>query len=120
MAEILCLPCRAEAGIASAQSRPLVSWRQTYFIMRGNSWSLIDGDGNVIPFRPRDTASRSEFGLVGLDTRGEELRKYRSPPESDADYRHRMLVNCLATIVVMVLIVTGNWMVDTIVSSWPR
>jgi hypothetical protein len=64
------------------------------------------------------------LGLVSCDTRGdplvEELRKYRYAPESDADYRHRMLVNCLATIVVIVPIVTGNWMVDTIVSSWPR
>jgi hypothetical protein len=64
------------------------------------------------------------LGLVSCDTRGdplvEELRKYRYAPESDADYRHHMLGNFLATIVVIVLMVAGSWMADTIISSWPR
>ena len=62
-------------------------------------------------------------GLVSCDARCgppvEELRKYGYEPESNADYRHRMLVNFLATVVIIVL-VTGSWMVDTIISYWPR
>jgi hypothetical protein len=38
--------------------------------------------------------------------------------KGDADYRHRMLVPFLATIVIIFLMVTGSWM--TIISSWPR
>jgi hypothetical protein len=61
-------------------------------------------------------------GLVSCDARCdppiEKLRKYE--PESDADYRHRMLVNFFATVVIIVLMVTGSWMVDTIISYWPR
>jgi hypothetical protein len=123
MAKISCLPCRAEAGLASAQSRPPVSSRQTYSSMRGNSRSLIDSDGNVVRFRPRGTAPRRELGLGSCDTTGdspvEDLRKYEYTPESDDDYRHRMLVNFLATIVLIVLMVTGGWMADTIINSWP-
>jgi hypothetical protein len=63
-------------------------------------------------------------GLVSCDTRGdppvEKLRKYGYASESDADYRHRMLVNFLATNVIIVLMVTGSWMVDTMISSWLR
>jgi hypothetical protein len=61
-------------------------------------------------------------GLVSCDTKGDplvdELRKYRYAQEGDADYRHRMLVNFLATIVIIFLMVTGSWM--TIISSWSR
>jgi hypothetical protein len=92
--------------------------------MRGNSWSLIDCDGNIIRFRPRGTAPWRELGLVSCGTRGdppvEELRRYEYAPENDADHRHRMLVNFLATIVIIALMVAGSWMVDTIISSWPR
>jgi F0F1-type ATP synthase assembly protein I len=48
-----------------------------------------------------------------------DLRKYEYEPKSDDDYRHRMLVNMLATIVVFVLMVTEGWLVDRIISSWP-
>jgi hypothetical protein len=63
-------------------------------------------------------------GLVSCDARYdppvEELRKYGYEPESDVDYRHRVLVNFLATVVIIVLMVTGTWMVDTIINYRPR
>lgn len=59
-------------------------------------------------------------GLVSCDTPVEEFRKYGYAPESDADYRFRVLVNFLATIVIIVLMVTGSWMVDTMISPWLR
>jgi hypothetical protein len=123
MANLFCMPCRAEAGFASAQSRPQVSSRQTYSSMRGNSRSLIGSDGNVIRFRSRGNAPRRELSLGSCDTTGdspvEDLRKYEYRSENDDDYRHRMLVNFLATIVLIVMMVTGSWMVDTIINSWP-
>jgi len=89
--------------------------------MRGKSWPLIDGD--VIRFRPRANAPRHELGLRGCDTRGHspigDLRKYEYASKCDDYYHHRMLVNFLATIVVIVLMVTGSWLVDRIISSWP-
>jgi hypothetical protein len=122
MTNILCLPSHAEAGTASTQSRRPMSSRQTYSSMRHNSRSLNDGDGNVIHFCTRRTPPRR--GLENLDMTGysavEDLRKYEDALESDDDYCHRMLVNFITAIVVIVLMVTGSWMVDTIISSWPR
>jgi hypothetical protein len=123
MGKLLCLQNRAEARLPSSQSRLLVLSRQTYSSVRGDSQPLIGSDGNVIRFRLRGTAHRPELGLGTCDTTddspAEDLRKYEYPPESDDDYRHRMLVNFLATIVLIVLMVTGSWMVDTIIYSWP-
>jgi hypothetical protein len=124
MANIICLPRRIEAGTtAGAPPRPLMSSRQTYSTMRDNSRRLIVGDGNVIRFRPRGSP-QCELGLESRPVTGdspvEDLRKYEHTPESDDDFRHRTLINFLATIVVIVLMVTGSWMMDTIISSWPR
>ena len=78
---------------------------------------------NVIRFRPRSTAPRHELGLGGCGTGGDsaivDLRRYEYGLKSDDDYRHRMMVNLLAAIVVIVLMVTGGWLVDRIISSWP-
>ena len=123
MAKIYRLLCRAETGIASPRTKTLPSSQQTYSTMRGESWSLVDGDRNVISFRPRANAPRHELGLRGCHTRGHspigDLRKNEYAPKGDDDYRHHMLVNFLATIVVIVLMVTGSWLVDRIISSWP-
>jgi hypothetical protein len=92
--------------------------------MRGCSRAPIDGDGNIIRFRPHGTDPRSESSMGGCHTTGEspveDLRKYEYTSESNDNYRHRMLVNFFATIVIIVLMVTGTWMVDTIISSWPK
>jgi hypothetical protein len=123
MAEVLCLPGRAETRIASARSRALTWSPQTYSTMRGNSWSPIEGDRNVICFRLRASAPRHELGLGSYDTRNDfpisDLRTHEYASKNDDDYRHRMLVNFLATIVAIVLIVTGSWLMDRIISSWP-
>jgi hypothetical protein len=123
MAKIFSLPCRAETGIAGPRAKTPPSSRQTYSTMRGKSWPLINGDRNVIRFRPRANAPRHELSLCGCDTRGHspigDLRKYEYAREGDDDYHHRMLVNFLATIVVILLMVTGSWLVDRIISSWP-
>ena len=47
----------------------------------------------------------------------EGLERYKCGPESEEDYRYRMLVNLLATVVLSVLIVTGSWILETLVNS---
>jgi hypothetical protein len=126
MAVIVCMPCRAEAGTARAQTRPLMSprpmsSRPINSIMPGNTRSTTDGDGNVIRFRPRGAAPRREWGLGSSDMMDDspvkDLREYESAPESDDDYRYRMRVNLLAGIVVIILIVAGSWVLDALAKS---
>src|SRR3984893_4057333 len=99
MAVIVSLPCRAEAGTARAQTRllmwsPLMSSRTVNSIVPGNAWSPIDGDANVICFRPRGAASRRKVALRSCDMMDDspvkDLREYEGAPESDDDYRYRM------------------------------
>ena len=45
------------------------------------------------------------------------LQKYESSLESNDDYRHRMRVNLVAAVFVMMLIVGASWVMDTLVAS---
>ena len=126
MAVIVGLPCRAEAGTARAQTRSLRSPRlmspgPVNSIVPGNTWSTIDGDANVICFRPRGAARRRKLGLGRCDNTDDppvkDLQAYESAPESDDDYRDRMRVNLLAAIVVIMLIVAGSWVLDALAKS---
>jgi hypothetical protein len=85
--------------------------------MQSPAWSPIDGDGNVICLPSPDPAPRLEPGQGTGGTTGnspvEDLCKYDTR-ESDEDYRHRMLVNLLAAIVIVVLMLTASWVVDTL------
>ena len=129
MAVIVSLPCRAEAGTARAQTRPLM-WsplmssrtvNSVNSIVPGNAWSPIDGDGNVLRFRPRSVAPRRELGLGSCDMMDDspvkDLREYESAPESEDDYRYRMRVNFFAALVVITLIVAGSWVLDALAKS---
>jgi hypothetical protein len=85
-------------------------------------WDTTD-QSNVIPFRSRDAASRRELtqwilGLPG-EPMVEEIGIHECTPENDNDYRHRVLVNILATGVLIVLMTTGYWTVNTMVKSPP-
>ena len=121
MAVIVSLPCRAEAGTARAQTRLLVWSRVMNPVMPGNAWSPIDGDANVICFRPRDAASRRKVALRSCDMMDDspvkDLREYESAPESEDDYRYRMRVNFFAALVVITLIVAGSWVLDALAKS---
>src|SRR5712671_1821567 len=69
----------------------------------------------VVRFRPRVIASRRELGLGSWDAMDDspvdDLRKYESAPDGDDDYRQRMLTNFLAAAVLIVLMITGDWVV---------
>jgi hypothetical protein len=65
----------------------------------------------------------TNWALGGCDTRDDfpisDFRTYEYAYKNDDACRHRMLVNFLATIVRIVSIVTGSWLMDRIISSWP-
>lgn len=66
--------------------------------------------GRIIPFRPRRPAPQPEAppssGAV------DDLSQYERSGEED-DYRHRMLMNGAALLVVLVLAVAGIWIANT-------
>jgi hypothetical protein len=43
-----------------------------------------------------------------------EMTGVRQEVEESAEYRHRMLVNILATFFVTILMITGYWVVSTL------
>jgi hypothetical protein len=113
MAVILCLPHRAKAGIGRDQIRLPMSSRPIGSVVPCNTLSTTDGKENVISFCPLGAASRRELGVGRYGAMGE------SPVavESDDDYHHRMRVNLLAAVAVIMLIVSGSWVMDTLVES---
>jgi hypothetical protein len=121
MAVIVCLPHRAKAGIGRGQMRLLLSSRQISSVVPCSTLSTPDDKENVISFSPLGTASRRELGAGRYGATGESpikgLQEYKSAIESDDDYRHRMRVNLLSAVAVIMLIVSGSWVMDTLVES---
>jgi hypothetical protein len=112
---------RAQGRIAPAQTKLLMSSGQINSAIPRHRWSSGDGNENVISFRPRGADSRRALGLGRSVTMDDSpvkgLQAYESAPESDDDYRYRMRVNLLAAIVVITLIVTGSWVLDTLANA---
>jgi hypothetical protein len=82
-----------------------------------------DADSCVIQFRSRTGAShRSQRGKASTAYSGSDcspvadLSKYESP-ESEEDYRHRMIVNAIALVFVSLLSAAGFWLVNAIAHS---
>jgi Protein of unknown function (DUF3182) len=82
-----------------------------------------DADSRVIQFRSRTGAShRSQRGMASTAYSGSDcspvadLSKYESP-ESEDDYRHRMIVNAIALVFVSLLSVAGFWLANAIAHS---
>jgi hypothetical protein len=82
-----------------------------------------DADSRVIQFRSRTGAShrshRSKAPIVysGPDYSAvADLSKYECP-ESEDDYRHRMVVNAIALVFVSLLSLAGFWLVNAIAHS---
>src|SRR5258708_7219049 len=82
-----------------------------------------DADSRVIQFRSRTGAShRSQRSKAPVAYSGPDyspvadLSKYESP-ESESDYRHRMIVNAIALVFVSLLSVAGFWLVNAIAHS---
>lgn len=81
--------------------------------------AATNGDRKVIRLFPR--ALRPDPGPVRWDPMRDSpiagMERYERGSESEEDYRHRMLENLLAAIVVMALVITGTWIVDRIAQT---
>ena len=112
---------RAQGRIAPAQTKLLMSSGRINCPIPRHRWSMGNGNENVINFRPRDADSQRALGLGRYVTMDDSpvkgLQAYESAPEIDDDYRYRMRVNLLGAIVVITLIVTGSWMLDTLANA---
>ena len=82
-----------------------------------------DADSRVIRLRSRTGAShRSQRGIASTGCSGSDyspvadLSKYECP-ESEDDYRHRMIVNAIALVFVSLLSAAGFWLVNAIAHS---
>ncbi len=82
-----------------------------------------DADSRVIRFRSRTGASRrSQRGKASTAYSGSnyspvaDLSKYESP-ESEDDYRHRMVINAVALVFVSLMGLAGFWLVNVIAHS---
>jgi hypothetical protein len=75
-------------------------------------------DRRVIRFRPRMGTLRGSHRWNALNNNSEpddssvvDLTKYEWP-ESDDDYRHRMIVNAISLVFTILLILAGIWLAD--------
>jgi hypothetical protein len=80
--------------------------------------SADDDDSRVIRLRPR---MRSARGSRRRDPSIHDSGRYYSPvpdlakyecPESDAEYRHRMMMNAIAFVFTGVLVLVGVWLAN--------
>jgi len=70
--------------------------------------------GRVLPFTPRRGPARPNIRLVEpKETPVEDLAKYAAPDDED-DYPHRMKTNAAAAVFVLVLVLCGYWLADTL------
>jgi hypothetical protein len=100
--------------------RPMSSTRQTQI----RSALLTEGDRKIIHLSTRAGAPRPSVTPVRWNPMSDPpvagLERYECRSQTDDDYRHQMLVNLLATIVVIVLIATGDWIVQTMAQTNPE
>jgi hypothetical protein len=87
------------------------------------SGHLSEADSRVVRFRPRTASShRSHRGKAPIGhsrpdySAVPDLSKYE-PPENADDYRHRMVVNAVALVFVILLILAGLWLLNGIAHS---
>jgi hypothetical protein len=96
-----------DAG-ASRQTLSLRSWDTT-------------GGSNVILFRAHHHGPRSWEATAksheenAIRSRKENFGKHEGAIQGDDDHGHRMFANLLAAAVSILLIITGDWMVSTLV-----
>jgi hypothetical protein len=112
---------RTTQAIAPGPMKLPMSSRQIDAVMTRHSWAASDGSDNVVSFRPRAALSRrdSEPGAHDAvdDSPVKGLQAYETSLEDDDDYPHRMRVNLVAAVFVMMLIVGASWVMDSLVQS---
>jgi hypothetical protein len=82
-------------------------------------WNRV-GTSNVICIRPRARVSPGDTELLKRDDTEQFLREkletYGHEFEEKEDHHHRMLMNVLAIGVLTALIITGDWVLNTLAS----
>jgi len=63
----------------------------------------------VVPFRPRPHSSGRNLRFSPVN----DLRHYEA--QRDDDFRHRMMMNAIAGVIVLVLVGCGLWLTDAMV-----
>src|SRR5262249_14950831 len=73
-----------------------------------------DEKGRVLPFRPRPARSWNANLRLREQRRSpvDDLSKYSRGPEED-NYRHRMVMNLLAFLVLALIVYCGIWLAST-------
>ena len=70
-----------------------------------------ESENRVLPFRPRGSLlTRNAPRPPAVP----DLQKYERIPQEPDDYRHRMMMNVIAVVIVSLLISAGVWIADTI------
>ncbi len=76
-----------------------------------------DDDHQVLPFRGRNTAVHSGHGWRAPSRAGQAapprvkgLAQYEGGDDSEDNYRHRMIINLLALLVIVILSIAGVWL----------
>lgn len=88
---------------------PTFKAQANFYGMIAPTPSSDDSTGRVLRFRPRH--SKSPIGLPPASP-VEDLGRYERVEEPD-DFHHRMKMNGLALIAIIVLVLTGLWIADT-------
>jgi hypothetical protein len=141
---MLTRPAPDEARQHCVGTSMIQPFRQTSSATKDDSLPLVDGHGTVVRFptpsrkqsglrgwggtgksdiihlRPRRPASRRHSDLTERDTTSKSLiehfERYQYPTDTDDhDDRHRMSVNVLAAVVLILLMIIGEWAVNTLV-----
>jgi hypothetical protein len=69
-----------------------------------------DPDSRVVTFEPRKASSQRKPSRAPV----EDLRNYeRAGDDGPDDYRHRMIMNVLAGVVLVFLVLAGWWIADS-------
>lgn len=63
----------------------------------------------VVPFRPRARSAGRELSFSPVN----DLRRYEA--SGDDDFRHRMMMNAIAGVIVLVLVGCGLWLTEAMV-----
>jgi hypothetical protein len=71
------------------------------------------GEYNVIRF-PRAASAKPTLQRCGETARSSPVHVKSHSIQGDDDYNHRMLVNALAAAVLVMLVISGEWMFSTL------
>ena len=120
-------PKGTAAGDVSRQRRvatnvtPQPRYQKTHSTTSEEKISLSNGGAKIIRLEPRAVASWKKPTLPMRDKDGEyNVIRFPSTNHRNAvDYNHQMLENALAAAVLIVLVISGQWIFSTLLTTVP-